>query len=200
MKILLFFTVSFALCIVTASATYQRDKKSILERIKQIQNTPNYHKQPDLVKELGTLFYYLATEEEQYLETSKSYFQKLKILKPEWIPISDAYLAMLTALQAKYTLWPLNKLSYANTALSELDKCVLKSPKNIEILYLRATLCHNLPAVFNRKNTAIQDCKSICKYMKQNKSLYSPELIQDIIRFVKNTNYVSPAEMQMLES
>jgi hypothetical protein len=179
---------------------YSRDKKNILERITQIQNTPNYLKNPDLIKELGILLYYLSTEEEKYLEQSKTCFEGLKTLKPEWNTIADAYLATLTALQAKYTVWPINKLSYANTALSQLDKCVQKSPQNVEILYLRAVLCHNLPTLFNRKNTAIQDCKAICKYMKNSKSLYSADFVQEIIAFVKSTNYVSSSDIQLLES
>jgi len=185
---------------VGLTTTYARDKKNILQRITQIQNTPNYLKNPDLIKELGILLYYLSTEEEKYLEQSKTCFEGLKTLKPEWTTIADAYLATLTALQAKYTIWPINKLSYANTALSQLDKCVQKSPQNIEILYLRATLCHNLPALFNRKSTAVQDCKAICKYMKDNKTLYSAEFIQEIITFVKSTNYVSSSEIKLLES
>jgi len=185
---------------VGLTTTYARDKKNILERITQIQNTPNYLKNPDLIKELGILLYYLSTEEEKHLEQSKTCFEGLKTLKPEWTTIADAYLATLTALQAKYTMWPIKKLSYANTALSQLDKCVQKSPQNIEVLYLRATLCHNLPALFNRKNTAVQDCKAICKYMKDNKTLYSAEFIQEIITFVKSTNYASSSEIKLLES
>lgn len=182
------------------TTAYCRDKKSILERITQIQNTPGYLKNPDLIKELGVLLYYLSTEEEKYLEQSKTCFEGLKSLKPEWKTVADAYLATLTALKAKYTMWPINKLSYANTALSELDKCVQASPQNIEILYLRATLCHNLPTLFNRKSTAIQDCKAICKYIKQSKTLYTSEFIQEVIAFVKSTNYVSHSELQLLES
>lgn len=194
-----FLIIIFAVVTVAANA-YGRDKKSILARVKQIQNTPNYLKNPDLVKELGILLYYLSTEEEKYLEPSRNCFEKLKILKPEWNTVADAYIATLTALQAKYTMWPINKFSYANSALSQLDRCVEKSPQNIEILYLRATLCHNLPILFNRKNTAIQDCKSICKYIKNSKTLYSVEFIQEIIAFVKSTNYVSASEIQLLES
>lgn len=196
-KILLLATVFNLLGMV---AIYSKDKKSILERISQIQNTPNYLKNPDLIKELGILLYYLSTEEEKYLEQSKTCFEGLKTLKPEWNTVADAYIATLTALQAKYTVWPINKLSYANTALSQLDKCVQKSPQNVEILYLRATLCHNLPALFNRKNTAVQDCKAICKYMKDNKPLYTADFVQEIIAFVKSTNYVSLSEIHLLES
>lgn len=181
-------------------SAYSRDKKNILQRIAQIQNTPNYLKNSDLIKELGILLYYLSTEEEKYLEQSKTCFEGLKILKPEWNTVADAYLATLTALQAKYTMWPINKLSYANTALSQLDKCVQKSPNNVEILYLRATLCHNLPTLFNRKSTAIQDCKAICKYMKESKALYNTDFVREIIAFVKSTNYVSSSEIELLES
>lgn len=193
------FFITF-LAVIAVTTTYSRDKKTILQRISQIQSTPNYLKNPDLIKELGILLYYLSTEEEKYLEQSKTCFEGLKTLKPEWNTVADAYLATLTALQAKYTMWPINKLSYANTALSQLDKCVQKSPSNVEILYLRATLCHNLPALFNRKNTAIQDCKAICKYMKDSKSLYSADFVQEIIAFVKSTNYVSSSDIQLLES
>lgn len=194
------FLIIAVFSIVGLVSAYSRDKKNILERIAQIQNTPNYLKNPDLIKELGILLYYLSTEEEKYLEQSKTCFEGLKTLKPEWNIVADAYLATLTALQAKYTMWPINKLSYANTALSQLDKCVQKSPNNVEILYLRAILCHNLPTLFNRKSTAIQDCKNICKYMKDSKSLYSADFIQEIIAFVKSTNYVSTSEIQLLES
>lgn len=194
------FLLLLAFSVIGLIQAQTRNKKNILERVNQIQNTPNYFKNPDLVKELGILLYYLSTEEEKYLEQSKTCFEGLKTLKPEWITIAEAYLATLTALKAKYTLWPINKLSYANTALSQLDKCVQKSPQNIEILYLRATLCHNLPALFNRKNTAIQDCKAICKYLKQSEHLYTKEFIQEVVAFVKNTNYASPSEIQLLES
>lgn len=184
----------------TAASTSEKDKNFILQRVKEIERTPNYLNNPNLVKELGVLYYYLATEEEVYLEPSKKCFERLKVLQPAWLAVSEAYLATLTALRAKYTLWPIDKLSYANTALVQLDKCVRKSPTNIEILYLRAVLCHNLPIFFNRKSTAIQDCKNICKYMKQSKSLYPVDFIQDVIRFLKSTNYLSPYEIQLLES
>lgn len=196
-----YLTCLFGLIFLLPMFTYaHRTKTELLERVAQIQKTPDYHTQTALVKELGILYYYLATEEETYLEKSVTCFEGLKGYAPALELVCDAYLASLTALRAKYTMWPINKLSYANSALSKLDKVVEKSPQNIEILYLRAALCHNLPSLFARKNTAIKDCKSIASHLAEQKQEYSTEFIQEVRDFVISTNYLSSSELSKLNS
>ncbi len=80
-----------------------------------------------------------------------------------------AYHGAFLALKARDSFWPLRKWNFAQDGLKELDQAVASENRDLEVRLLRATITHNLPLFFNRKEEAGQDLKWIIETLDTNK-------------------------------
>ncbi|MCS7084476.1 MAG: hypothetical protein RMM53_06285 [Bacteroidia bacterium] len=91
------------------------------------------------------------------------------------------YKAAIWALEAKYTPWPMDKLLHVNRATEKLDALVARRPEDVETRFIRAMVCHRLPAFFNRKTQAIADFEYVLKHLDR---LQNPEFEAFVVEYV----------------
>lgn len=140
---------------------------------------------------LGRVYFYLAVENKEILKKGESFFQELlKEKKAE----SSAYLAALEAIRAKNALWPMDKWTIANSALTKMDLVVDAYPENIEVRFIRASTCFYLPFFFNRKDQVKSDFSKLVKLLPSSHNLYPENLIRNICDFMLNSDYLSESE------
>ena len=72
--------------------------------------------------------------------------------------------------------FPLEKMRQVNNGLEEMDKAVALAPDNVAARLTRANTCYALPGIFNRINTAVDDCQYLCRLFEKNPGTYSESL------------------------
>ena len=136
---------------------------------------------------LGRVYFYLAVEDKDILEKGEKYF---KLMGNEKKAESAAYLAALEAIRAKNAIWPMDKWTIANSALSKMDQVVDANPDNIEVRFIRASTCYYLPFFFNRKDQVKSDFVILAQLIPVRYSNYPTHLIRNISSFILKSNYL----------
>lgn len=80
-------------------------------------------------------------------------------------PLLLAYKASAIALKGKFAISPVSKVKYAKTALSQLDSLISKHTTNVEIVFLRLAIEHNIPSFLNMSSHIEQDKEVIISYL-----------------------------------
>lgn len=156
-----------------------------LERLNQLQRLDNTGK-----LSLGRIYFYLAVENKEYIEKGEILFQELNTPTSEYKGEAQMYMAALEAIRAKNALWPSDKWSIANSALSKMDKTVSKYPENVEVRFIRASTCYYLPFFFNRKEQVKQDFVFLAQRIPQRYKDYPKELIGNMCEFIVKSDYL----------
>lgn len=125
--------------------------------------------------------FYKATEKEEYLELAIDNFEALK--GKENINLCNVYLGSLTALRAKYSIWPNKMLKFANTGIDLMEKAIKEEPNNIEILFVYGTTCYYLPFFFEKSEAAEKSLLKILDLKKEYKK-YDQEILKNAIKFI----------------
>jgi hypothetical protein len=144
---------------------------------------------------LGRVYFYLAVEDKDILEKGEKYF---KLMGNERKAESTAYLAALEAIRAKNALWPMDKWTIANSALSKMDQVVEANPDNIEVRFIRASTCYYLPFFFNRKDQVKSDFVILAQLIPVGYSNYPAHLIRNISSFILKSNYLPEKNAESL--
>ena len=147
----------------------------------------------------------LSTVRKEYYEAINSskatnrLHDKLK-KAPSNDPLFMAYLGSTQALKARFSWNPYNKLSYLSEGLKTLGEAVRKSPRNLEIRFLRFSLVHYLPSFLGYKNTLHADKKIIIELI-HNKQFGAVDtaLLKNIIEFMKETKHCTKDEIAILD-
>lgn len=85
-----------------------------------------------------------------------AYLKRASELEPENAELL-AYLGSAYAMAGRDSSFVVNKVLNVNKGLAFLDKAVSKSPKDLDIRFIRASVSYELPAMFARKATAESD-------------------------------------------
>jgi hypothetical protein len=112
--------------------------------------------------------YYSAIENENECE---KLFKELELVQNN-SGLLKAYYAATTALMAKHSWSPATKISYVNKSQELFSEAILKSPKIIEIRYLRLQVENNTPAILNLS----KHLESDKKYLKENFETFVKEI------------------------
>jgi hypothetical protein len=163
-----------------------------LERTLPTQGAP----EPEVLWRGLRLMYNTATQYPDYIAKLNTYCKKW-----EWglsgHPRLRAYQAVGLALEAKQSIWPLEKFTKIQESLSLLDWSVSIEPQDVETRYLRLTIVANLPVLFGRSAQALSDLEVVLGLLESQQATLNKEL-QTIIWYFFQTLPPLPSDSQRL--
>ena len=90
------------------------------------------------------------------LDEAEEYLDRALKLAPDHPEILSLHGMMLT-IKGREAMLPMMKMRHVNNGLKEMDRAVELDPMNFGIRYQRGACCLNLPDVFGRAGTAVED-------------------------------------------
>ena len=131
-------------------------------------------------------------------QTTDSLYNALDHL-PNKTPLTTAYMGALDALKAKHSWNPYSKIKYLNTSEKLMQQAVNADPHNIEILFIRFSIQHNVPAFLGYGKNLVGDREQmITQIGNKNYGTADRELTINIIKFLIDSKRCSPAENDKL--
>jgi RNAse (barnase) inhibitor barstar len=115
-------------------------------------------------------------------------------------PLTIAYIGALGALKAKHAWNPYNKIKYLNISEKEMQQALDQDPHNIEILFMRFSIQHNLPGFLGYgKNLTADRQEMITQLNRKNYGTADKELTISIIKFLIDSKRCTEAESSKLQ-
>jgi hypothetical protein len=142
------------------------------------------------------LLYNTATQHTEYIGKLHSQCQKWE-RQLNGHPRLRAYQAVSLALEAKQSIWPLEKFTKIQQSLTMLDWAVSSEPQDVETRYLRLTIVANVPVLFGRSSQALQDLQTLLELLENQQATLDKEL-QTIIWYFFQTLSTLPNDTQRL--
>ena len=65
-----------------------------------------------------------------------------------------------------------------------MDDALSRASEDIEVLFVRGTICHNLPGLFNRQDDARRDFNKIIELLPDNLHRYDEQFIADVLDYL----------------
>ncbi|MDZ7724379.1 MAG: hypothetical protein U5R06_16640 [candidate division KSB1 bacterium] len=84
-------------------------------------------------------------------------------------------------IKARYASFPPIKAYYVIAGLGKMDKAVEAAPNMAECRYIRGQTCLQLPSMFNRLDTAIEDYRALDRLAQQFPDAFGAEEHADIL-------------------
>lgn len=129
--------------------------------------------------------YYDSVENEESIDKAIDIFREVADKSPDHKGLSETYIGSLTALKAKYTFWPHNKLDYANEGIALMEKGIKKCPENIEALFIQGSTLHYLPFFFRKGDEAESNFRKIISLVNEGSvDKYGNKLIENALKFI----------------
>lgn len=118
---------------------------------------------------------------------------------PKKTPLTTAYMGALDALKAKHSWNPYSKIKYLNTSEKLMQEAVKQDPHNIEILFMRFSIEHNVPGFLGYNKDLVGDKEEmIAQLNRKNYGTADKELTVSIIRFLIDSKRCTLAEDEKL--
>lgn len=118
---------------------------------------------------------------------------------PKKTPLTTAYMGALDALKAKHSWNPYSKLKYLNTSEKLMQQAVAHDPHNIEILFMRFSIQHNVPGFLGYNKNLVSDREEmIAQLNRKNYGTADQELTVTIIKFLIDSKRCTLAEDEKL--
>ncbi len=144
----------------------------------QLNATPS-----DMLDKARELFY-ISVEKQDRISEAIELFEKIARDDTSMTGVSQTYIGALTALKAKYSFWPHQKLSHAKKGLNIMEAGIKKSPSNIEALFIYGSTCHYLPFFFNKGDEAQKIFMKIADLLPDKFHNYDSEMILNVVDFL----------------
>lgn len=149
------------------------------------------------------LYFALGAENEGDCQRGKVFARKTGLIflqKPEILAYGPAF----DAISAKYKVWPIEKWTMVNGALSRLDELLKQNPLSLEARFLRGAICSKLPSLFYKKQAA-QDDFTFILFALQKRPLppdvaNSPEFIRYMLDFFAESSILSEDKLATVQS
>lgn len=147
-------------------------QKQIQHLESQVQQNPN---NPKINLNLGKLYFQLARSgKKEYLKKAEKQFSKVIKLQPD-NNTALCWSGCVVVIKAKYAWFPPLKGYYVIAGLKKMDKAVKMSPDNIENRQIRGQTCLQIPTMFNRIDTAIEDFDKLYSLVKQTPDRFNAD-------------------------
>ncbi|MDW8158478.1 MAG: hypothetical protein RML72_06345 [Bacteroidia bacterium] len=140
----------------------------------------------------------IASESEPYFREGKKILETLKGVQEKKAEI-EAYAAAFTALKAKHTSSPLEKLNAVNKALPVLLKLARENPFNVEILFVKTAVFSRLPFFFQRTKEALEDIEKLIQMLERQWHSLQDSLRNVIIEFLLTSSLASYSQKQRVK-
>jgi len=151
-----------------------------------------------LIVEARLLFYKSITDK-TYIPKTMEIFKTLES-DSSYKGKAMTYIGALTAIKGKFSLIPILKYTYVKKGLSLMDKGIEHCPDDLESLFIRGSTCFYLPFFFGRKDDAQEDFKSIILLLPEKYSSYNPDLLENVIVFLKENVSLNRKEYDTLST
>ena len=130
---------------------------------------------------LGKLFFQCASRgDESKIAPAKTQFKTVLQLQPDHTA-ALCWQGCLTVIKARYASFPPIKGYYVIAGLGKMDKAVKQEPNMAECRYIRGQTCLQLPVLFNRLDTAIEDYRALDRLAQQSPDAFGAEEQADIL-------------------
>jgi hypothetical protein len=169
-------------------------KISILVLTTQLAATPS-----DMLDKARDLFY-ISVEKQDRTSEAIDLFEKIAREDTSLVGVSQTYIGALTALKAKYSFWPHQKLSHAKKGLSIMEAGIKKSSSNIEALFIYGSTCHYLPFFFNKGDEAQKTFVKIADLLPEKFHNYDSEMILNVVDFLLEKAELGPKNQENIQS
>ena len=153
-------------------------KISILVLTTQLAANPS-----DMLGQARELFY-TSVEKQDRISEAIELFETIAREDTSLSGVSQTYIGALTALKAKYSFWPHQKLSHAKRGLSIMEAGIKKSSSNIEALFIYGSTCHYLPFFFNKGDEAQKTFVKIADLLPEKFHSYDSKMILNVVDFL----------------
>jgi hypothetical protein len=119
--------------------------------------------------------------------------------EPKKTALTIAYLGALDALKAKHSWNPYSKIKYLNVSEKLMQQAVAEEPHNIEILFMRFSIQHNVPGFLGYGKNLVRDREQmIAQLNNKNYGTADRELTISIIKFLIDSKRCTLAENDRL--
>ncbi len=136
-----------------------------------------------LLKSARKLFYQ-SVQSENKIDQAIDQFERIAQKDSDYVGVAQTYIGALTALRAKYSFWPYEKLQWARKGLSKMDQGIQKNPDNLEALFIHGSTCYHLPFFFKRADDAQWAFQKIIDLYPSQNHQYEPQLLLNMIEFI----------------
>lgn len=126
-------------------------------------------------------------------------FQLLGEREPERAGRAQTYLGALTALRAKFALWPQDKWKLANQGLRLMDEGLAQDSSDVESLFVHGSTCYFLPVFFGRADDAQRNLRAIVRLLPEHATHYDRALVANVIAFISQKIRLSKKEKAALQ-
>lgn len=113
------------------------------------------------------------------LNKAEEYLDKALSLSPDDPQILVLHGSML-ALKGRDAKLPIMKMRHVQNGLKEMDRAVELAPMDFAIRYQRGAYCLNLPDIFERAETAVEDFESLLAMAAQSPDSLSTDTVAGI--------------------
>ena len=144
--------------------------------------------------------FYAAVENKKLIEPTIKLFARIEQLAPKYVGRTQVYMGALVTLKGKHAFFPHTKLKWAKRGLAIMDSGLMKSPTDIEALFIHGATCYHLPFFFRRGDDAQRDFSKIIKLMPQHIDTYDPKLITNVVVFLLKNAKLTDAEKAYLQT
>jgi hypothetical protein len=139
--------------------------------------------------------FYEALDNAELISQAEKEFMSLEQRK-DLFPLPAMYSAVIKALKADQSIWPLRKTRLVNEALREIDAVVPPDSKNYELRMLRASMWYELPSFFNRKAQAKQELDDLASTFNKDSITYPDYVRRNWLSFFFE-NHILKDDLQM---
>jgi tetratricopeptide (TPR) repeat protein len=113
------------------------------------------------------------------LSKAEEYLDRALSMAPDNPQILVLHGSMLV-LKGRDAKLPLMKMRYVQNGLKEMDRAVELAPKDFEVRYVRGVYALNLPDIFERSGTAVEDFECLLRMAVQAPDSLSSEQVAGI--------------------
>ncbi len=150
--------------------------------------------------EKGRSLFYNAVQEEAKLDSAMALYKDLAESSDSLQGRAIVYLGALTSLKGKHAFLPQKKVRFVNEGIETMEKGIALSPDDIEALFIYGSTLYYLPFFFGEKNQARDAFDHLIQMLPWQYQDYDPELMQNILAFLREHADLSAKETVMLEN
>jgi tetratricopeptide (TPR) repeat protein len=99
-------------------------------------------------------------EDKSAVKKAEQYLERLLLLEPR-NSMAMVYLGSVLTMRARNAFFPWDKMDFMKKGMIRMDKAVALAPDNNEVRLIRGINSTQLPGMFNRLSTALEDFKII---------------------------------------
>jgi len=145
--------------------------------------------------------YFLSAQNASYFQAFEDTLQLL-IRRYGPYPSLQMYRYGALALKARYTSNLLEKKDYLYSAIASMDAQVKRTPNDLEVRFIRGSFYYYLPFFLGKRKAAQEDVKAMVRLLQDQsatlKTLYDKEVLQAIVEFLAQTDWVEKEEIDKL--